>query len=299
MSFGGWGFLGEMTYRLRETAVFFMLNRMATPLDVTVFSLGSLGRRQIDTWMNVLAVPLYTVVTGMHALGAKERVRAIYLRGGRIALWILLLAVLPGAIYAEPIIRLYAGPEYLEAATVMASTLACLVAAGGSWMIWQVANATGKVRCTGLYTLVTQLSMVAATLYAVGVLRWGASGVALATFAVAVVTSFLLLWPLGLHLTDLTLQHWVRQTLIPGFVPGCAASVVWATLDIMVRPDSWTRLGLCALAGALCYLGILLWFCLEPRDREDLINILLRIRNRAGRYCSRHRQPEVVSSVRS
>lgn len=298
MSFGGWGFLGEMTYKLRETMVFFILNRMATPLDVTVFSLGSLGRRQIDVWMNVLAGPLYPVVTGMHALGAQERVRAIYLRGGRIALWILLLAVLPGALYAGPIIRLYAGPEYLEAAVVMQLTLACLVAAGGPWMIWPVANATGRVRCTGLYVLVTQLGMVAATVYAVGVLRWGASGVALATFVVAVGTSFGLLWPLGLHLADLTFRRWVRETLIPGFVPGCAAAVVWAALALLVRPDNWTRLGLCVLAGALCYLGILLRFCLEPRDREDLTNLLLRLRNRAGRYRGRPGQPEVVSSVR-
>jgi O-antigen/teichoic acid export membrane protein len=94
MSFGGWSFAGETAYKLSQTAVLFILNRIATPLDVAVFSLGSLGRRQIDMWMSTLAGPLYPVVTSMHAVGAKDRIRAIYLRGGRIALWILLPIIL-------------------------------------------------------------------------------------------------------------------------------------------------------------------------------------------------------------
>ena len=293
MSFGGWSFAGEMTCRLRETAVLFILNRIASPLDVTVFSVGSLGRRQIDAWMNVLAGPLYPVVTGMHALGAKERIRAIYLRGGRIALWILQLAVVPAAIYAEPIIRLYAGPGYLEAAPIMVLTLACFVPAGGTWMIWQVANATGRVRATGLYILVTQPIMVVLTFYAVQGLGWGASGVALALFLVTTISSFVIVWPLGLRLADVTFDAWVRQTLIPGLAPGCVAGVVWAALGVIVGPESWTELGLCAAAGLLCYVAVLLGFCLERRDQQDLAEIFSRTRGfvqRSSRIAKRRSQ---------
>ena len=114
VSFGGWNVLGAMAVRMRETAVLLLLNWLATPLDVVVFNLGYLGRRQIDAWADVLGGPLYPVVTSMHAMGAKDRIRAIYLRGGRIALWIMLMIALPAALYAVPIIRLYATETYLE-----------------------------------------------------------------------------------------------------------------------------------------------------------------------------------------
>jgi O-antigen/teichoic acid export membrane protein len=269
MSFGGWSFLGNIAYRLREMIVLFILNRSA-PMEVAVFSVGSLGRRQIDTWTDVMAGPLYPVVTGMHALGAKERIRNVYLRGGRIALWIMLLVGLPAALFAQPIIRLYAGNTYMEAAVVMVLTLASLPLTGGTWMIWQVANATGRVRPTGVYILVTQALIVALTVYAVSVLEWGASGVALARFLVFLVSSFLLTWPLALNLADVKFGRWVRQTLIPGLTPGCAASVVWTALGLLLEPDSWLEMGVCVGGGIVCYLVVLVKFSLELQDRQDL-----------------------------
>lgn len=279
VSFGGWSSLGYMAYRMKETLILMVLNRLATPMDVTVFSIGSLGRRQIDAWTDVMAGPLYPVVTGMHAMGATDRVRSIYLRGGRIALWIMLLVGLPAALYAQTIIRLYVGDAYGEAAVVMVLTLAGLLTTSGAWMIWQVSNATGRVRATSVCTLVMQVAVVSLVYFAVHTLGWGASGVALAAFAVSVIAEFLVLWPLGLRLAEATFDAWVRETLIPGLAPGCVAAVVWAALGVLVRPDSWILLGLCAVAGALCYLAVLLAFCLEPKDRQDLAEMIARLKN--------------------
>jgi O-antigen/teichoic acid export membrane protein len=276
LSFGGWSFLGNLAYRMRETFLLLLLNRLATPLDVTVFNVGYLGRRQINTWTEVLGGPLYPVVTGMHALGAAERVRNIYLRGGRLALWVTLLVGLPAALYAEAIIRLYVGATYREAALVMILTLAGLVVTGGASMVWQVSTATGHVRGTSIWVLVTQAAIVVLAVYAVRTLGWGATGVALAAVTVGMVAEPLALWPLGLTLAGATFTAWVRETLLPGVAPGCVAAVVWVALGIYLRPATWVSLGLCTAAGVLCYLGVLLAFCLEPRDREDLSKLWAR-----------------------
>jgi len=284
VSFGGWSSLGYMAYRMREMIILMIMNRSEMPLEVAaynvaVFNVGYQGRRQIEAWSDVMTGPLYPVVTSMHALGAKDRVRAFYLRGGRIALWGVLLVALPAMIYAETIIRLYVGPAYLEAAVVMLLTLASLPVTGGAWMIWQVANATGRVRATNLYVLALQVSTVALTYYTVHVLRWGATGVALTALAVGILPEFLVLWPVGLKLAGATFGAWVRRTLIPGLAPGCLAGVVWAALAVIVEPESWLSLGVCTLAGMLCYLVVLLAFCLEPQDREDLNEVRARLRN--------------------
>jgi O-antigen/teichoic acid export membrane protein len=282
ISFGGWNLLGVIAWRLRQTIIPLILNRLATPLDMAVYHVGFMPRRLIDQWADVMGTPLYPVVTGMHATGAKERIRSIYLRGGRIALWAMLAAALPGIIYAHTVIRLYVGNAYIDAAAIMMLTLACLPLTAGTWMIWQVANATARVRPTGLYALVTQVIIIAVTFYTVGKLGWGGLGAALAAFLIGGASSIVVAWPLGLKLADVRLEEWIRQTLVPGLAPGCVASVVWVSLDILVKPDSWIGLGLCTLGGVLCYAVVMFGYCLEPRDQQDLAEILVRLRRWAG-----------------
>ena len=284
LSFGGWSFLGYLAFKLRETSVLLILQRLATPLDVVVFNVGCQGRRQVDAWTDVIAGPLYPVVTAMHAVGAKERVQNIYLRGGRFALWFTLIVGLPAALYAEPIVRLYATATYLEAAVVMIVTLAGLPISGGAWMIWQVSSATGRVRATTIYVVATQAAVVALVCFAVRTLGWGAVGVAWAMLVATAIPEVLVAWPLGLKLAGATFKAWVRETLIPGLAPGMVASVVWSGLGLIVQPENWTALGLCTAAGMLVYLIMLLAFCLEPKDREDLAVVLAKFTHLTRRY---------------
>lgn len=201
-----------------------------------------------------------------------------------MALWVTLIIGLPAALYAEPIIRCYVGEEFLEAAGIMILSLATLPVTGGVWMIWQVSNATGRVRGPSLYVLLTQVGIMTLAYYTVRFLGWGATGVALGTVSVATLPEFFVLWPLALKMAGATFDEWVRETLIPGLTPGIVAAVVWSGLGVLVRPDSWTALGLCTLTGMLCYVVILLAFCLEPKDREDLAVVTTRLMNRARSY---------------
>ena len=280
MSFGGWNLLSYLAWRLRLTVIPLILNRLATPMDVNMYYIGSLPRRQIELWGDVLATPLSPVVTGMHATGAKERVRSIYMRGGRIALWVTLMAALPAIIYSRTLIRLYIGDEFMDAAVVIAFTLASLPISNGAWMLWHVANATGRIRALGILALVTQLLVIGTAFYLAREQGWGAVGAAFASFVIGVTTTSITLWPLGLKLADVKFGTWVRQTLVPGLTPGCVAAVAWVALDILVRPDSWIGLGLCTGLGILCYMGILLGFSLEPRDKNDLATILTKVGSR-------------------
>lgn len=279
--FGGWSTLGYISYRTREMIVTLILQVFATA-DVALLALGCLGRRQIDTWMDVLGGSLYPVVTSMHAVGATDRIRSVYLRGGRIVLWITLLIGLPAALYAEPIILRYVGEDFIEAAAIMVLMLATLPITGGVWMIWQVSNATGRVRGTSLYVLGTQAAIMAVAYYMVRIAGWGATGAAVAVFAASIVPEFLVLWPLGLKLSGARFGEWTRETLIPGLTPGIIASVAWSGLGLLVQPQSWTALGLCTLAGMLCYGVVLLVFCLEPKDREDLAKVMGKVKNLAS-----------------
>lgn len=279
VSFGGWNVLGQLANSLGWTAIPLILNKLATNMDVTVFYLGTLASRQINSWWQAITMPLYPVMTGMYAVGAHARIQNAYTRGGRLSLWMLLLPALPAIIYAETVIRLYSGDRYAEAAVVMALSLASLAIGAGGSMLWPLANATGRVRLTGSITLGSRLLIVALALYAVGKLRWGATGVAVSLFLVNVSVSTGINWSVGRRLAAISLEEFVRRTLVPGLTPGCVASVVWVLLQILVRPDSWVGLGLCTLAGVPIYVVVLLAFCLEPQDRTDLLEIIRRVRS--------------------
>jgi O-antigen/teichoic acid export membrane protein len=278
ISFGGWNFLAVVAHRLRQTAMPLILNKLATPMDVSLFHVGSLGRRQIDQWTYFASAPLYPVVTGMHAMGAKDRIRNLYLRGGRISLWITLAAAVPAMIYAREIMQLYVGNELAAAGTIMVLTLAGLPISLGASMVWGVAHAAGNIRPVGIRNLVTQLTTIGVALYLVGVAGWGALGPAYAALAVGSVSTVFLTWPLGLILADVKFDSWIRQTLVPGLAPAAAGVVAWTVLKFVSQPDSWFKLALCCLGGGLCYGVILLRFCLAPRDRADLAQVVARIK---------------------
>jgi len=278
VSFGGWNFLAVVAYRLRRTATPLIINKLATPTDMAMYDIGSMGRRQIDQWSYVALAPLAPVVTGMHAMGAKERIRNIYLRGGKISLWVTLAVAIPAMIYARQIIHLYVGDKFIYAAVVMVLTLVGYPISHGASMVWQVAHATGNMRPVGIRNLVSQLTTIGVSLYLVGMAGWGAIGPPYAALAVGSISTVVFIWPLGLRLADVAFDTWIRKTLIPGLAPAAAGAVVWIVLKWMLKPDSWSELGFCGFLGAFCYAAVLLRFCLAPTDRADLAGVIAKIR---------------------
>ncbi|MEN6338052.1 MAG: hypothetical protein ABFE01_27670 [Phycisphaerales bacterium] len=271
--FGGWSFVLAVSLRTREYFVPLIMNHLASAVDVTSYTLGIMGRRQIDQWFDVASRPVHPIITGMYSMGAIDRFRNAYLRGGRIGLWVILLAVIPAVIFAEPVIVLYAGETYVEGGTVMALTLACYVLSAGNWLGWGMAVARAQLRRLSYRVCLTQLLAVLGILLLTGWLGLGAIGAAVASFVVMVFSDVFLMLPIGLRLAEVDLDTWVRKTLVPGLVPGCTAAVAWLSLNLLVKPDSWLEVGWCTALGGLCYAAVLLGVCLEPRDKEDLAMI--------------------------
>ncbi|MGE5294779.1 MAG: hypothetical protein ACM3VT_08110, partial [Solirubrobacterales bacterium] len=179
---------------------------------------------------------------------------------------------------ATPLMELYMGHSYndayVEAAIVLVFTLACSFLSSGNWMTWAMANAKAQMRPVGICVCLTQLASVALIL---AVMRWfhlGAPGAALASFIVSSLSAVFLLLPLGLRLAEVSLGTWIERTFVPGIAPASIAAVAWVTLDLWARPDSWFELGWLVAIGGLVYVAVLLGFCLEPRDKQDLAVVL-------------------------
>jgi len=279
-SFGIWNSVLHLAYTLGRGVDPIILNKLGTALDVTCLYLGSLAYFQIQQFSHLVRVPLQPPLTAMHAMGAKERLRNTYVRGGRYALWATLLISLPLIVYRGELVALYVGEGYLTAATVMGLLLLLFPIAYGSVMTPMVAHATAQVRPLAIRRILMQVVRLLVAVYLVGVVGMGAVGVALSTLVVVGISQPLLLWPLGLRLAGVQLHLWIRETVRPGLVPGLAATAVWMGLKLLVGPESWLSLGGCAACGCLFYVAILMAFCLRPCDREDLARITAKIKSR-------------------
>ncbi len=274
VGFGGWNFLAAAGVRIQESVVPLVLNELASPVHLASFQVGTMGRRQINHWMDVTSRPLYPIVTGMHATGAKDRLRSVYLRGGRINLWLVAIVAVPAMVYARELMDLYVGPAYSDGAHVLALTLVSTLLGTGSAMVWKLSTATAQVRPLGIRVFVSQVAVLGGTVYLVGWLHMGAVGAALATLLVSAVTHVFFIWPLALRMADVKAAAWFRETIVPGLLPTCVGGIVWMILRATVMPATWGAVGLCVGAGCLFYVGTLLRFSMAPIDRLDLMRIL-------------------------
>jgi O-antigen/teichoic acid export membrane protein len=275
-SFGGWAVLGQLAETIRDAADPLILNKLAMPVDVTCFYVGSMPNSQVRSLPSLLLWPLLPQLTAMHATGKKELLQNAYLRGGRYALWITMVMVVPLMIYAYEVVALYLGETYENVAIVMILLLASSPFIYGHLLVWGMAVAMDEMRSYCLRLLIVQLVNLGLTLYLVGFRHMGAVGSALGTFLAMTFVWPALNWPLGLRLTELSWSRWFRETAWPGLLPAVASTVVCYALKLTVRPSTWLELGLCATAGIMCFAGVVL-LCMQPSDRVDIGRVVGRI----------------------
>jgi len=132
----------------------------------------------------------------------------------------------------------------------------------------------GSMTMRGIFIQVINLIL---TLYLVGVRGMGAVGSALATFLTMTLLYPPLTYTLALRLADVRVGRWLRETIWPGWLPALASAFVCILLKITVRPTSLLSLSGCVACGLLCYLAVLLAFCLQPTDHKDLRKIMAKM----------------------
>ncbi|MHC4695432.1 MAG: lipopolysaccharide biosynthesis protein [Planctomycetota bacterium] len=269
-SFGLWVTVLHLAGMVRTAADPLILNKLATAIDVTCFSVGALIVTQLRRASKLVTDPLQPPLTAMHATNDKAGLRRAYLEGGRYALWAGLALVVPLIIFRREVITLYIGGQYETAATVMALLLVGLPIRYGNYMMGMLATATAQLRPVALRVMINQLVNVGLTLYLVGALRQGAVGSALATLIVTAAAQPIWMWRLGWRIAEVTPLQWLRETVRPGLLPGIIGAAAWIGLRIIVQPATWPTLGGCVLGGALCYAAVLLAFCRERTRGQDV-----------------------------
>jgi O-antigen/teichoic acid export membrane protein len=284
LSFGSWNFIGQIAIIIHESANPIILNKLATPLDVTTLHLGSIGDQQLRYLSARATMPLQPAITALNAVGDEANLRRTYLRGCRYEMWAALFAAVPVLVFAKELVALYLGKGFEDAAVVLALLLASYPFLFSLSFLPKVAYAKAKLGTFTVLALGTNILTIVLTIGLVGGMGMGAIGAALATFTIRALSCFIFI-PLAVCLTGVHVSQWIKETVLPGLWPALVGLAVCAGLRFVVHPRSWVEVGLCAAAGCGCYIASLIGFSLRPEDRLALEQMLRWLR--AGAFSTR------------
>jgi len=182
-------------------------------------------------------------------------------------------------VFSSEFITLYVGSKYQQSAIVITLLMAAYPFTSPSTMTLNLAMATARVRPYFAGTIVTQLIHLATMIYLVKWHSMGAVGIALATFITATLSQMLYFWPMGLHLANISVTRFARETLIPGLLPAIAGLAVWLSLNRYRTVETWTDLFVYTVFGVIAYGFVLFKFCLQNKEKKDLVKAIKHIKD--------------------
>lgn len=283
-NFGGWSSLYGLAGMIRKAADPIILNRFSTPLDVTCFHLGALIPNRLEVLVNNSFLQAVSpVVVGLHVERQDEKLKKIYLRLGRLAMWGMLLVIAPFLVHYEQIVTLYVGTTYLSAGTVLFLLLACYPIVYGNILHSVLADAKLRMRPMAIRETVSAVVNVSLTLVLVGYYQLGAIGAATATFIVYGLGSILLFWPFGKGMVDATWSEIWDDILLPGILPFISGLLSMKLLTMFYPVESWATIAVNAMMGASVYL-VAVWFTAKEIDKSQFRDALHSIYSRKSSY---------------
>ena len=269
VNFGGWSSVYGFSGMIRKAADPIILNRFSTPLDVTCFHLGALIPNRLEIIVNQSFLgSISPVVVSLHADKQDEKLKNIYLRLGRFAMWGILLVIAPFLIHNQQIVTLYVGETFQPAGMVLFLLLACYPIVYGNILHASLANAKIRMRSLAIRESVSAIVNLMLTLLLVGYFQLGALGAAAATFVVYGLGSILLFWPFGKEMVNATWREIWTNILLPGITPFSAALVVMILLNTYFAASSWTAIAVNSAFGAIIYLAVV-WLVAKENDRAQ------------------------------
>jgi O-antigen/teichoic acid export membrane protein len=279
LSFGGWHFVAQLGATLRQSADVILLNKLATPVDVTSFDLGSMPDRTLRQTIMEATNPVLPALTALHAANAPERMRNAILKTGRYSMFLSLAVAMPLFIFSSEFYQLYLGHRYSAysaAATVCLILMATYPVFYSTNAVFKIAYATGHVRGIAILTILSQIVNVALSVFFIHHLHLGAVGAALGTVVTdcALQFGFPSLFIL-LHITKLSLRTWFMELLVIGILPAAVGSLVWFSCKLVFAPDTWPTLIACGVVGGAAYVSALIRFGLTPAERKQVRELFI------------------------
>ncbi len=267
MSFGLWSTISHLSNMIFLSAGTIVLNKFGTALDVTNYHVANTFHRQVSNMTIMASMPVMPALTAMNAAGDDARLANAYLRGGRFALWAMLMIACPMIALSPEFIKLYIGDTFIDTAFVLILIMATYPFTASGNMLSKISMAKANVKPFALAAIATSLLNLAIIIYVTMQLNYGAVGVATTIFITTAISQMLVFWPMGMRYAKVGFARFFSENLIPGILPGIAGLAVWLSLKFYHSPETWIELIIFGAIGMMAY-GVVLFLVLRKYEGE-------------------------------
>jgi O-antigen/teichoic acid export membrane protein len=229
---------------------------------------------------NQLNGVLFPVVVDSDAGGKPERLRAIFVQGTRLSLVSVVPLAAAFALLAEPLIRAWVGPKFVETTVVTQILIAVVAIRVGNATATTVLKGAGEHKLLAYTNAGTAAGNIALSL--LWIRHYGLIGQAMGTFVPVALSAIFVLWPAACRRVGVSNSAAFAQAVWPTLWP----VVVMAAVVIPMRQILPAQLWAVALAGgigSLVYLATFLAFAVKSTERRlymDKVNELISARRR-------------------
>ncbi len=175
---GKWAFMVNATAYLVEIGIWAILGSLGSMTEVALYGIAMKAPNQLSNLADKGAEILLPVFSGFSAEQDDANLRRVYLKAQQLIFGAVLPFVVLGSFFAGPLIQLWAGKQYLHAATTVRWLLVAVLAHGVAYSSDLILYASGNFRRAAWIGAVGGLVILGGA--AALVPRYGASGVAVA-----------------------------------------------------------------------------------------------------------------------
>lgn len=268
---GKWAFLTNVTSYLVEVATWGILGSLGSMTDVALYAIAAKAPYQLWNLADRGADVLLPVLSGYSAEGDHANLRRVFLSTQQLIFGAALPFVVLGAVFASPILRLWAGAQYVNAAIAMRWLLVAVMAHAIAYSSDLMLFACGQFkRAAWIYVVGASVTCLGALVL---VPRYGAAGMAASlALSLAVIDCG---W---FTMEACRISHMSVQSLVGGLVRGLGwpvlalAAVILGILSLhSVLSPLWTVIA--ATAGGAVYFALWGYRTALPlyRNRAEIV----------------------------
>ncbi len=274
-AFGGWFLIASIGIAMLYQVDKLLIGALLSVAAVTFYVVpGNLANR-IQGFLGAATLVVFPASSSLMASARHDALARLYRDGTRLTFLLAMTLGVPMAIFAEPFLRYWLGPDFADqSATAMVILVATYVLLGLTGIAWGLAFGTGRARVNALFALAMGAIDIVLVLLLVG--PYGIEGAAFAYLASAVLGAPALIWTIERGVVGLTGLAFLRQ--YARVLPAVAVQVVIAVLLRQVAVGLPLTLATMAAAAAALPVLYLLLGLATPGDRELLGQLIARLR---------------------
>ena len=252
-------------------------------LPVNSLAPYALAKRLAETAQSLagqFAKVLPPLTAELNAVGERRRMRVVWLASSRLTIAMFAPMGCALSVFAVPLLRAWAGPQYVAGAPVLMILAAAFLCEIALWPAAAVLQAQERYRPVAIASVCSGLAILGLSIWLVP--RIGVVGAAVAILLGTAGECLFFVLPLTMGVLGVGLRDVLFVVMAPVAVPCAAMTVVLLAIRKWLSPQTMTMLGLAVAAGCLVFAAIYLLSSQTATERWGIARLAQAIKASAN-----------------